>query len=46
MTSHHDSCRYQFDHGRCGCICHTQAVKEKVVSIANSDDPRPWKVEE
>lgn len=22
MTGHHDGCKYQFDHGKCGCSCH------------------------
>ena len=22
MTGDHKGCRYQFDHGKCGCKCH------------------------
>lgn len=48
MTNDHAICKYQFDHGKCGCNCHTQPqktqkTKEKVAIIANSDDPRPWR---
>ena len=48
MTNDHDKCKYQFDHGKCGCSCHTktqktQKPKEKIAIIANSDDPRPWR---
>jgi hypothetical protein len=46
MTKDHNGCRYQFDHGKCGCKCHTDKMKQEVVSISDSDDPRPWKVEE
>jgi hypothetical protein len=49
MTSDHTGCRYQFNHGKCGCICHTQKtqiVKEEVASIADSNDPRPWRTDE
>lgn len=24
MTGHHDGCRYQFSHGKCGCECHKE----------------------
>lgn len=24
MTGHHDGCKYQFDHGKCGCNCHKE----------------------
>lgn len=27
MTNDHDGCKYQFDHGKCGCKCHTQTQK-------------------
>lgn len=51
MTSDHAGCRYQFNHGKCGCNCHTQTPKtqvarEEVVSIADSNDPRPWRTNE
>jgi hypothetical protein len=53
MTSDHDGCKYQFNHGKCGCTCHTlskiqktQIVKKEVVSIADSNDPRPWRKNE
>jgi hypothetical protein len=53
MTSDHAGCRYQFNHGKCGCTCHTlpktqktQKIEEEVAFIADSNDPRPWKVEE
>ena len=46
MTGHHEGCRYQFDHGKCGCECHTQKTqkprKESVV-IADSKDSEPPK---
>ena len=50
ITEHHDNCPYQFNHGKCGCTCHTlsklqktQITKEKNDSVANSSDPRPWR---
>ena len=47
ITGHHDGCKYQFDHGKCGCECHTQSQKTqkkstKVAIVADSHDPRPW----
>ena len=24
MTNHHKGCKYQFDHGKCGCDCHKE----------------------
>lgn len=47
MTNYHQNCKYQFDHGRCGCECHTQPQKTqkkstKVAIVADSHDPRPW----
>jgi hypothetical protein len=39
MTNHHDGCKYQFDHGRCGCTCHTQTKQQKT----QIEDPRPWR---
>jgi hypothetical protein len=35
MTNYHDGCKYQFNHGKCGCECH------KIKS-----DPRPWRKNE
>ena len=29
ITGHHDGCRYQFNHGKCGCACHTQTAPVK-----------------
>lgn len=26
MTGHHDGCKYQFDHGKCGCNCHKEKI--------------------
>ena len=26
MTSHHDSCRHEFNHGKCGCDCHKAII--------------------
>ena len=53
IDADHEGCRYQFNHGKCGCTCHTlsktqktQIVKEEVVSIADSNDPRPWRTNE
>jgi hypothetical protein len=51
MTKDHEGCQYQFDHGKCGCTCHTQTpktqvVRENVAFIADSNDPRPWRTEE
>ena len=48
MTDYHDTCPHQFNHGKCGCDCHTktqktQKPKEKVAIIADSNDPRPWR---
>ena len=49
MTKDHEGCRYQFNHGRCGCTCHTLSkiqktqIIEEVAFVANSNDPRPWR---
>ena len=50
ITEHHDNCPYQFNHGKCGCTCHTlsklqktQIIKEEISSVADSNDPRPWR---
>jgi hypothetical protein len=50
ITEHHENCPYQFNHGKCGCTCHTlsklqktQIAKEENDSVANSSDPRPWR---
>ncbi len=24
ITEHHENCPYQFNHGKCGCICHKE----------------------
>jgi hypothetical protein len=24
MTGHHETCPYQFSHGKCGCQCHKE----------------------
>jgi hypothetical protein len=42
MTNYHDGCKYQFNHGRCGCTCHTQ-IKQQKTQI---EDPRPWRKNE
>ena len=39
MTGHHSGCKYQFDHGKCGCECH------KTPSPAKKRG-RPKKIEE
>lgn len=48
ITGHHNNCKYQFDHGKCGCDCHH---KKKLVKGDNPtttlheggiQDPRPW----
>lgn len=26
MTNDHDGCRYQFNHGKCGCNCHKEKI--------------------
>jgi hypothetical protein len=39
MTKDHDGCRYQFNHGKCGCKCHTEIKQEKIQKV----DPRPWR---
>jgi hypothetical protein len=51
MSNYHDGCKYQFNHGKCGCKCHTQTpktqvVREEVAFIADSNDPRPWRINE
>ena len=43
MTKDHDGCRYQFDHGKCGCTCHTETKTEKTFNKLEGNDPRPWK---
>ena len=50
MTKDHEGCQYQFNHGRCGCTCHTlsktQIIEEEVAFVADSNDPRPWRTDE
>ena len=49
MTSDHNGCKYQFNHGKCGCTCHTQKtqiIEEEVAFVADSNDPRPWRKNE
>jgi hypothetical protein len=53
ITEHHENCPYQFNHGKCGCTCHTlsklqktQIIKEEISSVADSNDPRPWRKNE
>ena len=29
MTGHHENCKHQFDHGKCGCTCHGPVVIPK-----------------
>jgi hypothetical protein len=29
MTNDHAGCRYQFNHGKCGCSCHTTTPPKK-----------------
>jgi hypothetical protein len=49
MTQDHEGCKYQFNHGKCGCTCHTLSkiqktqITEEVAFIADSNDPRPWR---
>jgi len=50
MTDYHEECRHQFNHGKCGCTCHTlsklqktQITKEEDNFVADSSDPRPWR---
>lgn len=43
MTQDHNGCRYQFDHGKCGCKCHTEIKTEKIFNKLEGNDPRPWK---
>jgi hypothetical protein len=48
MTDYHEGCKYQFNHGRCGCSCHskTTSIKKintkKSISEDSDQDPRPW----
>ena len=49
MTKDHDGCRYQFDHGKCGCDCHrnkknTADFNKNSTLGVDPEDPRPWKV--
>jgi hypothetical protein len=45
MTDYHEGCKHQFNHGKCGCKCHT--VKENIIKkstpLVDSNDPRPWR---
>jgi len=36
ITGHHEDCLVKFNHGICGCKCHTK-IKQ---------DPRPWKAQD
>lgn len=38
MTGHHDDCRYQFNHGKCGCDCHLDPKLRAVKAEAVADD--------
>jgi len=29
MTEHHEGCKHQFNHGKCGCICHSKPIPAK-----------------
>ena len=45
MTNDHAGCKYQFDHGKCGCDCHikaqkTQRPREKVMAIVDAPKKR------
>ena len=33
ITGYHDGCRYQFNHGKCGCECHTQTPKTQIAPV-------------
>jgi len=41
MTNDHKGCKYQFDHGKCGCDCHVAPKLEapKAKAVVN-DKPR------
>ena len=49
MTDYHDGCPQQFNHGKCGCDCHSAPAPEKKrgrpkkETLTIDNDPRPWK---
>jgi hypothetical protein len=42
MTDSHDDCKYQFNHGKCGCDCHTKpkVVRTKPTTVASDSAPK------
>lgn len=50
MTKDHGGCKYQFNHGKCGCDCHLQPSSDKITQKAiasdSNEDPRPWRKNE
>ena len=46
MTGYHKECKYQFDHGKCGCSCHVDPKLVKIEQTTESSDneaPAPKK---
>lgn len=39
ITELHEGCKFQFNHGKCGCWCHTG--KPKPVKVVDEDAPKP-----
>ena len=42
MTMSHEFCPYQFNHGKCGCSCHTdpKLVKKERTTVSNDNQPK------
>lgn len=45
MTNEHAGCKYQFDHGKCGCGCHIAPKSVKIARTKVSDDSKTQKTQ-
>lgn len=45
MTNEHSGCKYQFDHGKCGCSCHSAPKSVSKSAKAVADDSKTQKAQ-
>ena len=45
MTADHNGCKYQFDHGKCGCSCHLAPKSGKSTRTNVSNDNKTQKTQ-
>lgn len=45
MTNEHDGCKYQFNHGKCGCSCHLTPKSVRKSTKAVADDSKTQKTQ-